>query len=286
MPHQLATDDSMTCRQCATGFNTGAWHARSATLYDLPGAPTFLTRDHKWVGGQEVLLDDEETAILFPFHISLPSRQAATSNLRLKWHQGRIHGAHLEMNLRPCFLAQSQTSAGCECPQKTRLLASLRFFQLQRRPVFAHSLPPTHAASTSHRKFSPYQRGWLLCTNTILQVGHRNAGVPFYHAGLHLSFWDQPFLGHCVGGFGGPWERELLYVRVCPHSVSILIVLRFRYKTMTERQNVVPVLNSLFKQGTTIGLQKLIALCVYPEKATEEGGVRDRGRAKKWGNGY
>jgi len=34
------------------------------------------------------------------------------------------------------------------------------------------------------------------------------------------------------------------------------------YKTMTERQNVVPVLNSLFKQATITGLQELVALCV------------------------
>lgn len=34
------------------------------------------------------------------------------------------------------------------------------------------------------------------------------------------------------------------------------------YKTMTERQNVVPVLNSLFKQATLTGLQELVALCV------------------------
>lgn len=53
MPHQLPSDDA-TCRQRASCFNTGAWHARCAILYDLTGASIFLMRDHKRVGEQEV----------------------------------------------------------------------------------------------------------------------------------------------------------------------------------------------------------------------------------------
>jgi len=79
-----------------------------------------LYEDHKCVGEQEVHLMMSRQ-LLYSFSY-LTFVTTGTSNLRLKWHQARIHGAHF----RPCHLAQPQTSAGFECPQKqkTRLLAS------------------------------------------------------------------------------------------------------------------------------------------------------------------
>lgn len=56
MLHQWPTDDvaAVCLRLQASTFNTGAWHARCAILYDLTGASIFLMRDHKRVGEQEV----------------------------------------------------------------------------------------------------------------------------------------------------------------------------------------------------------------------------------------